>query len=248
MASSNASSLKTGDKDEEDRAAAKRSAIDDDIVKTQSCLFRLFVTDRMSTEWSFVHPIICQLVKSCERLNEAHEYLSDAAEQMKKKRATRRRTTNGNGTGTGQWLGVNGEDDSEPIANSASQPIPANSLQQQQSNNATTSSSSLPSLSTSRAGTPIETLMDPDRLLTNLIRLCRRVINLCDSFGLSSDTVVDTLLLFLGIFESFETTLWKTTTGISYPCFQILKKRVFEKLRGILNAISTCILIEVQYS
>ncbi|KAJ3026535.1 UNVERIFIED_CONTAM: hypothetical protein HDU68_005490 [Siphonaria sp. JEL0065] len=227
-----------------------KKVLEDDIIKTQSSLFRLLVTDRsrLSADWTFVHPIFCRLVNACERLDEAHEYLSDAAEKMKKKKAVRRRATNGNdGSGSGQWFGIGTENgDATPVApGSASQPIPANTLQQQTQSTAN-SSASLPTLNQSRAGTPMDTLMDSDRLLTNLVKLCRRVLKLCDSFGLSYEAIVDTLLVFLRIFESFDTPIWKAT-GISQYSFRDIKQTVFDKLRGILNAISTCILIEVQY-
>ncbi|KAJ3117811.1 hypothetical protein HK100_000744 [Physocladia obscura] len=47
----------------------------EDILKSQSSLFRLFVLDRTNPDWSFVHPIISRLVKVCTKLNEAHEFV-----------------------------------------------------------------------------------------------------------------------------------------------------------------------------
>ncbi|KAJ3294709.1 hypothetical protein HDU79_010555 [Rhizoclosmatium sp. JEL0117] len=228
---------------------SKRQSMNEDIVKTQSSLFRLLVTDRTNPDWSFIHPILLRLVKACERLEEGHEYLHDNSAKHKKKQIPRRRNTNG--TSTGQWhtvttTGLTDEQPPTAPGPSVSQPIQSNSSTLE---SVSASSTSLPSLSTtpnSRSRTPVESLMDPDRLLSNLIKLCRRVIGLCDTFGVAPETIVDSLLLFLGLLESFEKPVWQLGL-LSEESFKEIKKCVFDKLRGILNAISTSILIEVQY-
>ncbi|KAJ3075313.1 hypothetical protein HDU98_008561 [Podochytrium sp. JEL0797] len=207
----------------------------EDIIKTQSSLFRLMVTDRSNSRWTFLHPVLMRLVNVCERLQEAHEYTHDA----RKKKTVRRRNTNG--AATGQWHIVM-EGGGGAATTSVSQPITPNPPSQQGS--AATSSPSLQSwASNSGMNTPVDALMDPDRLLTNLVRFGRRVVALCGVLGVEG---VDTLVVFLGILDTFENLVWRHA-GISERGFVQIKVYAFDKLRGILNAISNSILIEVQY-
>ncbi|KAI8612925.1 hypothetical protein BC830DRAFT_1134561 [Chytriomyces sp. MP71] len=215
-----------------DEAGVTTVKYPDDLVKSQSSIFRLLVLDRLNAGWYFVHPLFVRLVEACQRIDEASEMLSDDNVKRRTVEKRNRRQTNG------QWHINNTNDQEEEHPSTAVLAASVQAAPTLTSDSAT----DMPNFIGERP--PLDTLMDPTKLLTNLVKLCRRVLSICSAFGLSPETAVDSLLLLLALFETREVSFWR---GFPATSFKHIKAIVFARLRHILNAISTSILIEVQY-
>ncbi|KAJ3240535.1 hypothetical protein HDU81_003418 [Chytriomyces hyalinus] len=211
----------------------------DNIVKSQSSLFRLLVIDRMNDEWLFVHPLVMRLLEACERVDQLSELLGE--DNTTTRSASRRRI---NRPSTGVWHSASDQAaDETNTQDGPSVELLASALQTPSTPPATPPIN-LPPNAQSRPRIPTDSLMDPARLLTNLLHLYRRLLSIFSDFGIAPPKAYDSLIVLLSLFQSREVPFW---AGTSAESFESVKSLVFEQLRPILNAMSTAILIEVQY-
>ncbi|KAI8834081.1 hypothetical protein BJ741DRAFT_610911 [Chytriomyces cf. hyalinus JEL632] len=211
----------------------------DNIVKSQSSLFRLLVIDRMNDEWMFVHPLVMRLLEACERVDNLSEVLGE--ENSASRPASRRRT---NRPSTGVWHSAGDHAvDENNTQDGPSVELLASALQTPPTP-PTTPPINPSSNTQARPRIPTDSLMDPARLLTNLLHLYRRLLSIFSDFGISPPKAYDSLIVLLSLFQSRELSFW---AGTSEASFESVKSLVFAQLRPILNAMSTAILIEVQY-
>ncbi|KAJ3392519.1 hypothetical protein HDU84_004004 [Entophlyctis sp. JEL0112] len=213
--------------------------IEESIIETQSSLFRLFVLDRANQSWSFVHPILSRFFVECGKLDMLQEQLT-VSESEKRSSGLQRNNTASQPNIPAQLHEDAISNQSPATGFGSSQSIPID----HQSSAASISSSNSRPQSSSRIKT--DCLSNSNSLLSNLAKLCKRVVKLSVELGIDSQRTLDFAYYLLALFESFDRAIWGVSR-FTIESFRLVKENVFEKLKQALKPISTAVLIEVQY-